>query len=845
MSDSLLDSYNPLYDIHLRQYFSLPHMQKHLRRIGLIDSSSDTGSEVYARHHAMLDMMLKNREVQLMRMAELRRKLDAAEKVETCRRIRSGQSPESYNRVRSSRSLSRGRRGSSEKQRRYSNCLDDKEIVQRIENEHVQPVDYDPKDPYSRLSASIRRFQYLHRLDDPTLCTYKENLKKTASTSGESWFFRRRSSNTTRGRKSHQSPHSTATSHSQDSRTSCPPSGRKRKDSNSRLPPIGIGKASKSFHPQSHPLLNAPSPSYKPPSVRGRPVTKKPAAAPKVATTHNMQPQNNGLPPRAISDSTAIKEQSAIATTETANKSNDTDEGSVEETLPTLRQEEAENRKYPLHPRGDDDAVETCNSLAKESAEKFVAEKDTSSLPDLRNGDRKYEMHEIPETIKQPFSRTSELLSMSVDLPKVDLDKCYDGESSYNEIIRDQSVSKHTTSPGEDTLKSSDFHQSILTELELKHAKDSTHSSGDVALHTDESLRVEEDIKADKKSIAYSTNLNIIETSIAAARSDDENEKSFTNKSSSSPTSDIADEHDNRYGSTPEKTLSDDDVKLDDHLHHQGKKRTAGEEVLSASSEEIEGKEDNDSSPEVNDERQMLKGEIDKASSRDIGGKEDQDTTPESIVERQMLEREILTASSEEIERKRDQDATPESIEERQILEGDSHKASSKGIEGKSDQDTTSELIVERQMLEEETHKASSRDIGGKEDQDTTPESIVERQMLEREILTAFSEEIERKRDQDSTPEPIEERQISEGDSHKASSKGIEGKSDQDTTSELIVERQMLEEETHKASSRDIGGKEDQDTTPESIVERQMLEREILTAFSEEIERKKRSGCNS
>uniref|UniRef100_A0A1I7XHE6 DNA_pol3_finger domain-containing protein n=1 Tax=Heterorhabditis bacteriophora TaxID=37862 RepID=A0A1I7XHE6_HETBA len=36
MADSLLDSYNPLYDIHLRQYFALPHMQKHLRKMGLV-----------------------------------------------------------------------------------------------------------------------------------------------------------------------------------------------------------------------------------------------------------------------------------------------------------------------------------------------------------------------------------------------------------------------------------------------------------------------------------------------------------------------------------------------------------------------------------------------------------------------------------------------------------------------------------------------------------------------------------------------------------------------------------------------------------------------------------------
>lgn len=36
MADNLLESYNPLYDVHLRQYFALPHMQKHLRNVGLV-----------------------------------------------------------------------------------------------------------------------------------------------------------------------------------------------------------------------------------------------------------------------------------------------------------------------------------------------------------------------------------------------------------------------------------------------------------------------------------------------------------------------------------------------------------------------------------------------------------------------------------------------------------------------------------------------------------------------------------------------------------------------------------------------------------------------------------------
>lgn len=36
MGENLLECYNPLYDVHLRQYFALPHMQKHLRDVGLV-----------------------------------------------------------------------------------------------------------------------------------------------------------------------------------------------------------------------------------------------------------------------------------------------------------------------------------------------------------------------------------------------------------------------------------------------------------------------------------------------------------------------------------------------------------------------------------------------------------------------------------------------------------------------------------------------------------------------------------------------------------------------------------------------------------------------------------------
>lgn len=32
----MLENYNPLYDVHLRQYFALPHMQKHLKDLGLV-----------------------------------------------------------------------------------------------------------------------------------------------------------------------------------------------------------------------------------------------------------------------------------------------------------------------------------------------------------------------------------------------------------------------------------------------------------------------------------------------------------------------------------------------------------------------------------------------------------------------------------------------------------------------------------------------------------------------------------------------------------------------------------------------------------------------------------------
>ncbi|CAD6187309.1 unnamed protein product [Caenorhabditis auriculariae] len=321
MAENLLDNYNPLYDIHLRQYFALPHMQKHLQKMGLLESSLNlNGDEVYARHHAMMDMMLKNREAQLMKMAELRKKLDAAEKVEICRRIRSGQSPESYRRGKPSRSLSRGRGAQKGgRQRRFSNSFEDKDFVVKIEKDNAEPVDYNTKDPYSRLSANAKRFNYLHKLDDPTLIAYKDNLKKQLqrlerfreisfgphsvarqpAPSHTSWFFRRRSLPSLtasapghtlrdplrsilnmRGRKT--SPHTGAKLNaSHDSRTSCPPTTRKRRESNPRLPPISGNKAkTPAKTPNSNNAAMRLPPAYKKPSPsRGRPVTKRTTAS--------------------------------------------------------------------------------------------------------------------------------------------------------------------------------------------------------------------------------------------------------------------------------------------------------------------------------------------------------------------------------------------------------------------------------------------------------------------------------------------------------------------------------------------------------------------------------------
>lgn len=45
-------------------------------------------NEIYKRHYAMIDMMLKNREAQLAKLVDIQKKLEVAEKIEICRRIR-------------------------------------------------------------------------------------------------------------------------------------------------------------------------------------------------------------------------------------------------------------------------------------------------------------------------------------------------------------------------------------------------------------------------------------------------------------------------------------------------------------------------------------------------------------------------------------------------------------------------------------------------------------------------------------------------------------------------------------------------------------------------------------
>lgn len=52
------------------------------------NGNNNVESELYARHHVMMDMMLRNRDRALMQLSDLQKKLDAAEKVEIYRKIR-------------------------------------------------------------------------------------------------------------------------------------------------------------------------------------------------------------------------------------------------------------------------------------------------------------------------------------------------------------------------------------------------------------------------------------------------------------------------------------------------------------------------------------------------------------------------------------------------------------------------------------------------------------------------------------------------------------------------------------------------------------------------------------
>ncbi|KAI6223529.1 hypothetical protein M3Y95_00899600 [Aphelenchoides besseyi] len=295
MTDSnLLESYNPLYDVHLRQYFALPHMQKHLRSLGLLDSNgvpvaqnsttNNVESQLYQRHQVMMDMMLRNRERVLMQLADLQKKLDAAEKVEIYRRIRQGiTNPEEFRRQHiTTRSFSRPARGrqrssdKSDRQRRHSNSYDESELMKRIESENESAQNeyaQQHKSLYSRLAANAYKYQYLHKLDDRTLLNYKETLRKQLQklerfreaafgphsvakhqpNPQNSWFFRRRpskSSQRARAGKSMSPPRNRlpTTVHSPQSqpsaRTSAQP--KPKKAAVRKLPPIQKDKSKKS-----------------------------------------------------------------------------------------------------------------------------------------------------------------------------------------------------------------------------------------------------------------------------------------------------------------------------------------------------------------------------------------------------------------------------------------------------------------------------------------------------------------------------------------------------------------------------------------------------------------------
>uniref|UniRef100_A0A915PY26 Uncharacterized protein n=1 Tax=Setaria digitata TaxID=48799 RepID=A0A915PY26_9BILA len=180
-----------------------------------VDHSANANErESNKHHHAMIDRMLRNREAELQKYADLQRKLHAAEKIEICRRIRSGAaSPSDWHRAKPSRSLSRGRYMKRSRRRRSSASTDEKDLVQKIEAENEEPMYENPSLVYNRLSTNILKYRYLHKLDDETLALYMEQLRRQLSRLERfrqvsfgpfsvarhqsdpqvSWFFRRRS----------------------------------------------------------------------------------------------------------------------------------------------------------------------------------------------------------------------------------------------------------------------------------------------------------------------------------------------------------------------------------------------------------------------------------------------------------------------------------------------------------------------------------------------------------------------------------------------------------------------------------------------------------------------------
>ncbi|KAI6181765.1 hypothetical protein M3Y98_00864300 [Aphelenchoides besseyi] len=344
---NLLESYNPLYDVHLRQYFALPHMQKHLRSLGLLDSNgvpvaqnsttNNVESQLYQRHQVMMDMMLRNRERVLMQLADLQKKLDAAEKVEIYRRIRQGiTNPEEFRRQHiTTRSFSRPARGrqrssdKSDRQRRHSNSYDESELMKRIESENESAQhEYaqQHKSLYSRLAANAYKYQYLHKLDDRTLLNYKETLRKQLQklerfreaafgphsvakhqpNPQNSWFFRRRSLPTLTNRTASSSTQSRRPVHhlavvNQPQRLRPSKSSQRARAGKSMSPPRN--RLPTTVHsPQSQPSARTSAqPKPKKASVRKLPpIQKDKNKKPKTTSSSESSENQQKLPPTAV-----------------------------------------------------------------------------------------------------------------------------------------------------------------------------------------------------------------------------------------------------------------------------------------------------------------------------------------------------------------------------------------------------------------------------------------------------------------------------------------------------------------------------------------------------------------